>query len=75
MLPVSALVNKETTYSIVDIGDEKEDCNKKEKKLEIIVRDNIVYNTIISIKSNYKITSYTLSSLFHTIETPPPDFV
>jgi Na+-transporting methylmalonyl-CoA/oxaloacetate decarboxylase gamma subunit len=72
MLPISAMVNKETQYSVVDIDEEKED-NKKEKKLEVVIAENILPKTIISIKIIYKSTSCTLSTLFHTVETPPPD--
>lgn len=66
------MVNKENNYSVVDIEEEKQD-NKKEKKIEIVTAENIVPKTIVSIKIIYKSTSCTLSALFHTVETPPPD--
>jgi spore coat polysaccharide biosynthesis predicted glycosyltransferase SpsG len=75
MLPVNAMVNKENTYSVVDIEDEKEDNKIKEKKVELIVIDNQVYGIMISIKVRHKINPCTLSTLYHTIETPPPNFL
>lgn len=75
MLPVGAMVKKEANYSLVDMDDEKEDITKKEKKVEVIIVKNTIYKAAVLSKISSPFTSYYLSSLFHTIETPPPDFM
>ncbi len=75
ILPVCAIVKNEIAYSIVDIEDEKEDNNKKEKKVELIIVENTLSYISALCNTRFENIPCTLSPLFHTVETPPPNFI
>jgi type III secretory pathway component EscU len=73
VLPVKEILTAGHDICNVDMDEEKEDINKKEKAKELFSSSNIY--TII--KDTYSHTHHFLTLsvpvLLHTIETPPPD--
>jgi carbonic anhydrase len=73
VLPVKEILIAGHSICSVDIDEEKEESNKKEKAKELFSSSNIY--TII--KDTYSLTHHFLTFLvpvlLHTIETPPPD--
>lgn len=73
VLPVKEIFTTGHSICTVDMDEDKEENNKKEKVKELFSFSNI--NTVI--KDTYSCTHHFLTFLvpvlLHTIETPPPD--
>jgi type III secretory pathway component EscU len=73
VLPVKEILTAGHDICTVDMDEDKEENNKKEKAKDLFSFSNVY----IVIKDTYRFTHYFLSFsipvLLHTVETPPPD--
>jgi hypothetical protein len=73
ILPVKEFIKDTPGISITDMADEKEESKNKEKLKEFISVPAIAVFLPAKVCSRYQHNMLNLPTLFHTIETPPPD--
>lgn len=75
VLPVKEAFANTSAVCMTDMEEEKDDTRNKEKIKELFSFSNS-YNIITDDYScKHQFISFSIPVLFHTVETPPPDFV
>jgi hypothetical protein len=74
ILPVKDIIKNSPGISITDMAEEKEESSAKEKLKEFISVATVTVFLPVKARFGYQHNKHNLPALFHTIETPPPDY-